>query len=271
MKLIVMLLLTLGAAHASLLAPPRTRALRIRGGADDEGASEDSNTLTEDQVMEKLNAIPTFVVMSGQDESGFAALTTKEGTHAICFFTEPEEAKAILNMTQSVDPNTPLRLATIGLGNALKLCNGLPGSTDSEGPSAAFAEFDGDLKLQNFHGVSEKAAPQLKSMLETAGIEAGAWTFPVFMCEELSSKDVLPIFLNPREIHTMCMAAFERQGITDKEPPTKFAMVDIRMLVNDMQTKRGEGIPWSKVVFIGPEGAADFANELRAQAQASAA
>jgi hypothetical protein len=126
------LLLMLGAqlVSASLLSrPPLAAGLRLRGGldalddddekpADSEGNPGSSPGLTDEQILEKLNGIPTFVVM-GQ-EGGFVALTLREGGRAICFFVEPEEAKAVLNMTQASNTEVPLKLACVGLGNAMK-------------------------------------------------------------------------------------------------------------------------------------------------------
>lgn len=255
----------LGAADASLLSAPRSRPLRFRGGDDDgdgEPATKEYEPLTEEQVLEKLNEVPTFVVMSGKDDGGFVALQVKDGGRAICFFTEPEEAKAVLNMTMSAEPGTPLRLACIGLGNALKLCGGL----GEDVAKAAFAEFDGDLKLQGFHALVEEVTPQLRTMLGKAGIEEGAWLLPVFLCEELSSEKLFPVFLNPREIHTAWAEARKSQGLEEAAPPNKYGMMDIRMLVADMQKKLD--VPWSNTQLIGAAGAAELANELLDQSDA---
>ena len=46
-------------------------------------------------------------------------------------------------------------------------------------------------------------------------------------------------------------------------PPEKIFMLDVRMLLADMRSNQ-LGVPWSKVSFIGNNGAAQFANELQA-------
>ena len=157
-------------------------ALRIRGGAEED---EDAEALSDDQILEKLNAIPTFALMYGEDQTGFVGLEMKQGGKAISFFTDPVEAQAVLNMTSEASPGTPIRLACVGLGNALKLCQRSGGFFDSTGDdpqSAVFNRFDGALRLAGSHDVVADTAEKLRAMLESAGIAEGDWTFPVFMC-----------------------------------------------------------------------------------------
>jgi len=236
--------------------------LRVRGGADDAGAdeSEEDKPLNEEQITEKLNAVPTFVVMG--EEGGFVALSLREGGRAICFFTEPEEAKAVLELTQNANADTPLRLACVGLGNALNLCNGFVNDPEVK---AAFANFDGELKLQGPHQLVEEQASRLKEMLATKGMAESVWHLPVFLCEQLTGPSILPVFLHPRDIHSTWTAA----GRPEEELPDKFVMMDIRMLTADMTGKNG--MPWSKVRFVATKEAAELANELQQAAKLAAA
>jgi len=96
-------------------------------------------------------------------------------------------------------------------------------------------------------------------------MEEGKWQLPVFLCEELARGELLPVFLNPREIRS----AWDLNKLDPEKFPDKFVMMDLRMMVRDMK-KPGSGMPWNKLVFIGATGAAEFANELMA-AQAAAA
>ena len=68
---------------------------------------------------------------------------------------------------------------------------------------------------------------------------------------------MVPIFLHPREIRTAWLANDQKE----EDLPQKFVMLDIRMVVADMQ-KPGKGLPWRQVIFVGAEGAAEFANQL---------
>lgn len=160
MRLSAVVLLAASVSAARLVTPsPVRHHLRIRGGAEngddpfpldedhqttlDEDVSGDvaaedampgdaieassSGVLTEQQIFDKLNEVPTFGLMSTSKEStGFVALTPKGGGRAIVFFLEPEEAKAVLEMNKNAgdEQETPLRLVCLGLGSALKLCSG---------------------------------------------------------------------------------------------------------------------------------------------------
>ncbi len=260
MKLAAGLVLFAASATASILANPvlSRQHLRLRGGEGDaDDAAADAGVLTEQQITDKLNEVPTFVLMSAAEEStGFVALVAKDGGRAIVFFTEPEEAKAVLKMTQEADEETPLRLACVGLGSALKLCSG------SAEVKEGFKSFDGDLRLQGHHPLVAHVSPKLKSMLAACGMEEEAgssWLLPVFLSQELSSDALVPIFLNPREIKTAWVSA----GQKEEDAPQKHMMIDIRMLINDMRNNKEMGIPWDKVRFVGADGAAEFANSLQ--------
>ena len=275
-----LLLLSARAISASRLSAPRARTsvLRLHGGeadddllddADDGDTKQEKGPLSEEAVMEKLNDVPAFVVMSGNDDDdmGFVAVPTADGSQVIYFFTEPDDAKAMLNETAAIKPDLTLRLNSVGLGDALQLCSGFVGGDDDASFSdrraafaatiAAFAEHNVSLVLQGNRALVEKLGPELERQLSALGIERGAWVFPVFICNEAivnRGADAAPIFLNPREIRTLYPAA------VDKEEP-KVGVVDIRMVVSDMRTK-GD-VPWSSVRFVGPQGAAEFANELQ--------
>lgn len=227
--------------------------MRFRGGAESDEV--DDAPLTEEQVMQKLNEIPTFVVMG--KEGGFVALTLREGGRAISFFIEPEEAKAVLNMTREAHPEVEVQLVSVPLGNALKLCE----ESMQEGEAKeAFSSFDGHLRLQTSSQLLPSVQPQLKAMLAASGVgDDTPWQLPMFLCDQLSGGDILPIFLNPREIRS----AWLRNDQKEEDLPEKFVMLDIRMIIADMQ-KPGKGLPWSKVTFIGAQGGAEFANELMA-------
>lgn len=258
---LILWLLGASTAHASLLSAPRLG--RLRGGADIDlendddvaAAAVDDTPLTEEEVMAKLNQVPTFTVM-GKEEGGFVALERREGGRAIAFFIEPEEAKAVLNMTHAAHPELELRLVCIGLGNAFKICKE---SEEGGEASAAFSEFDGHLRLQTSTQLAQTTEPKLKAMLAAAGMSEGAWQCPVFLCDQMSGGEMVPIFLHPREIRTAWLANDRKEA----DLPDKFVMLDIRMLVDDMQ-KPAKGLPWRKVLFVGAEGAAEFANQLQA-------
>ena len=261
---ILALLLAQTSVRAAILAPPTLSSTRFRGGADGDepsgaaltdrfrgGADGDEPSgaaLTDEQITAKLNGVPCFVLMG--ENGGFVALTPRnEEKRAVCFFTDVAEAKLVLNMTQSANPETPIRLACAGLGNAIKLCNG-----EFESPREGF---DGNFKIQARSDVVEKVGPKLKEMMAAAGIDVAdaRWLLPIFICEGLQGPNFLPVFIAPSSIREMWVGSGQ-----EGEAPEQFVMLDIRMLVADMKTDRAD---WSKVTFISTEEAAQFANELQ--------
>ena len=130
MALRVLLLLASHTAASATLLPPRhvlnfrgvasdvessgedksRLGLHFRGGAeDDESSGEDTDStapLTREQIVAKLNEVPTFTLI-GEEQGGFVALKLADSEkNTICFFTDPEEAKTVLEMMQSASEAT---------------------------------------------------------------------------------------------------------------------------------------------------------------------
>lgn len=271
----VLLLLAAEAADASIFA-----ALggglhgfsRFRGGADTTGSSDrinddEATPLSEEQIMEKLNTIPTFVMMSGQDSDGlnFVSMAAPDGETAVLFFTEPDEAQDVLARTQAALSDNSIRLGTVGLGDALQLCNGFEGSNDPSfadlqeafaETKALFAENNVVLRLRGNSALVEKHTSLLEKVLEREGIAARSWAFPVFLCTELVGPKIMPMFLSPEGFRMT-----SPEGVEVAIDHEQCHVMDIRMVVRDMRRKRD--VPWSTVRFFGPEGALSLAKELR--------
>ena len=101
---------------------------------------------------------------------------------AIAFFVEPEEAKAVLNMTMAAHPDSDLRLVSIGLGDAYKLC------VRDRDEKQDFA-----MRLQTSSQLAPEALPKLKAMLAASGMSEGSWQLPVFLCDQMASSEMIPI------------------------------------------------------------------------------
>lgn len=252
-----------GCDASSLRPPSMSSWMRVRGGAAAE--SEDGNgsvvelerkALTKEEIMEKLNSIPTFCIVN--KDGGVIGMTDAEGgKKSCCWFTDAAEAKAILAAVQKSNPDAGLRLECHGLGGAFTQCNGW--ETEDGKPSAEAKSPDGDvieLRLQGNHALTKAAGPKLVKMLDDMGIDKGCWQLPLFICDKLQSPKIVPVFLNPRDLAKM----WERSGRKKEDLPEDISVMDIRMLVKQMQTDEN---PWSIFHFVGSVDAVKLAAEIQ--------
>lgn len=252
--------LLLAPAAASSLRPPSVMSWsRIRGGADSsENASEalERKALTKEEIMEKLNAIPTFCIVNS--EGGIIGMTDAEGGKKSCaWFTDAEEAKAILAAVQKSNPDAGLRLECHGLGGAFTQCNGWGLGADTKVAEAKTPDGDEiELRLQGNHALVKAAEDKLQKMLDDMGIDKGCWQLPLFICEKLQSPKIVPVFLNPRDLAKM----WERSGRKKEDLPDDISVMDIRMLVQQMQT---DDNPWKIFHFVGSIESVKLAAEIQ--------
>lgn len=121
----------------------------------------------------------------------------------------------MLELTQNANAETPLRLACVGLGNALNLCNGFANDPEVQ---AAFANFEGQLKLQGPHQLVEEQAPRLKEMLATKGMAESAWQLPVFLCEQLTGPKILPVSAQLARVRRSRLRLHQQQRSMPRTP-----------------------------------------------------
>jgi len=255
--LLALTLVTFDQAVGSRLSPPNL--WRLRGGAD--GDSEDAppprppnKALSREEILDKLNAIPTFCIMN--DESGVVAMRDAEsGKAACCWFTDGTEARALLKATREQNPDATLRLACHGLGAAFTQCNGWPSADGKVDPHTAENGEEVELRLQGTHGLVSGVAPQLKELLKQNNIDEGCWTLPVFMCDELQSRSIVPVFLHPAELSM----AWKKSGRKDEDMPKNLTVMDMRMLVAQMQLDTN---PWDLVHFVTSKDSIELAQEV---------
>lgn len=238
---------------------------RLRGGEDDAPPGvpgPDPVALTRKEITAKLDTVPAFMLVG--EEGGFVSLQLKDGGgRAIVFFTEPEEAVAVLNMTNAQHTDAKIKLACVGLGTAFKLCGGW--ADDAEEVEEAFgADFDGTIMIQGASRLVSDLEPKLKAMMEEQGLAPGSWQLPIFICEQLQGPSMLPVFLNPRHI----VDVWKRSGRPEAELPSQFVVMDLRMLVRDMGEPK---LPWDRVQFAASPEAVKLANELQAELRSEGA
>ena len=255
----------LSGCDASSLRPPSLSSwMRMRGGDDGaadadlaaEAAALERKALTKEEIMEKLNAIPTFCIVN-KDGGVIGMADAEGGKKSCCWFTDAAEAKAILAAVQKSNPDAGLRLECHGLGGAFTQCNGWE-SEDGK-PVAEAKSPDGDaieLRLQGNHALCKAAGPKLEKMLDDMGIDKGCWQLPLFICDKLQSPKIVPVFLNPRDLAKM----WERSGRKKEDLPEDISVMDIRMLVKQMQTDEN---PWKIFHFVGSVDSVRLAAEIQ--------
>ena len=213
--------------------------------------------LTRDEIVAKLNHIPTFAIVN--DDGQMVGLQDKDsGVFACCWFTDPDEAKALHEATRAANPDKKLKLVVAGMGGAFASCNGF---SDNQKETEDLKTTDDDkveLRLQGTHGLVGNLKPKLLTLLEKQGIDPGCWTLPVFMCEELQSRAICPVFLHPADL----AATWAKAGRDPAKLPENLTVMDLRMLVAAMQT---DANAWSLIQFVGSAKAAELAMEIGKQ------
>ena len=187
-------------ARAEQIAKEVASARRDRAGAP----------LSRQDVAEKLNGIPCFCVVDASKQFVPLRIQDTAGlTEDCCFFwSEPVEAKHALAqaVSQRSETESTLGLATIPLGKAFALCEGWAEASTSTGKPCKF-------QLRAHARLVEEVRPQLTRQLEHAGLDPAGGVFPLFLCEELTTDTVMPIFLSRVDVVSTWEAAIAQARV----------------------------------------------------------
>ena len=293
MRLLIAACVLSVAAASSLRAPPAAWA-RLRGGLDALDEDEDdsdavdvdsdggapassssgsklpippSKALTKEEIVDKLNAIPVFCILN--KENGVVGMrAVDDDAPSCCWFTDALEARALLEATMKSNPEAGLHMGCHGLGAVFTRCGGWPTGEEPAGyemPKAQPTSETGEtvlLKLKGQHGLTKEVQPRLQELLKGSGIDPGCWQLPVFFCDELQSRSIVPVFLSPQDLATTWVKA----GRTEDSIPENLTLMDIRMLVAQMQT---DSSPWSLIQFVGSMESVKLAQEVQGSADSA--
>jgi len=266
-------LLTLTAVGATTLSGLRPqRALRLRGGAEEEPAPPPPGpaALTREEITNKLNGVPTFCIMN--EDGGVVSMRDPNGSEdAVCsWYTDANEAKAVLAAAMKNNPTvTGLHLGVHGLGNAFSICKGWADGKDDSGLGEVKYTGKGEggrsvsLRLQGNHGVVKQVGAQLQDIMKQEGIEPGDWLMPVFVCEELQSSKIFPVFFHPEDVAKTWLKA----GRSKETTPENLKMMDLRSFVAMLQKPDN---PWHLVQFISSQESIELATEEAQKAMRAA-
>ena len=242
------------ARRAAIVAEVEARKRAIR--------ESHGSGLTLHQIIDRLNAIPTFAVLRVTDAGNefvsltFAAADGEKGVRCCPFFADVAECKDALQQTQQQSPDQRLALGTMPLGKAFALAMGW-----------ATAPAKAPFTVRAAPETAHKLRPLLVSQLEEAGLPT-YWYFPAFVCAALRTPACLPVFLT-REALAAAWTASGKEGM----PTGELIVTDLRILVRQFM-QGGDESDWSAVTFVGSndgwkaleEGAAQADEALRTAA-----
>ena len=237
-------------------APATVKAGGAAAEAGDVPDIPAARALTRDEIIEKLNAIPTFCILNG-DEGVVAMKLADDAKPSVMWFLDPEEAQAVLGAAVKDKPDAGLRLGCHGLGAVFEQCNGW-GDADAGATATAASGDQIQLKLMGPYGIVKEVAPKLQELMRNQGMDPGDWQCPVFMCDQLQSRRIVPVFFNPADLAKTWATA----GRKAEELPENLTVMDVRMLVQNMLT---DSSPWELIQFVGSQEAVKLAQDVAAK------
>lgn len=140
--------------------------------------------------------------------------------------------------------------------SAFELCNGWHDNATVAAADAASGRYRGDFLLQGSYTLVKETEVRLRELMTEAGIATGKWTLPVFLCEDLQSSTMLPVFFDPEDL----AATWVKAGRSRESLPDAITMMDLRQLVAQMQTNLS---PWKAIHFIASPAAIKLLIELQ--------
>ena len=177
-----MLALVCASLHVSVamhLSSPASGMMRFRGGSDDmpgDSTEDPPKALTKQEITDKLNAIPTFCMLN--KDNNIVGTSDAEGKPTCCWYTDPEEAQAVLAAMKEANPDAAdgLHMGCIPLGEAFKVCKGWPAEVGEEENEETKSI---NLKIQGTRRIGSEVIPALLKQLEEQEIDPGCWQLPV--------------------------------------------------------------------------------------------
>ena len=202
--------------------------------------------LTIQELVAKLDVVPTFAIMNHHTSSGakrFMPMTfsDSDGTQSpepVCaFFIDPDEAHRSLVQAQQACADLNLCIGAMPLGHAFGL---VVGWADAEG--------DHPFVIRGSAALTKDMRSHLVQQLNKAGLPS-YWQIPVILCEELQSPTVLPAFFTHEGL-SLTWRAVGKPG----PPPRTLKVLDLRLLVRTMLAPFSQtGADWSIARFVGCE------------------
>lgn len=222
--------------------------LKLRGGA-----------LSHEEIISKLNRVPTFAIVDGEDN--VIPIPTETGEEEVCWFTDAAEAKDLLELTRAANPDVQIHLAVTPLGEAFSKCGGWP-DANGEKNEESESRTGRKLKLCGPRKVVETNAEALRSQQQAQGIEPGGWVLPIYCSDDFQTDQLMPMFFSTEDLQ----AGWVRSGRDQITVPENMAVMELRVLVKQMAET--DIFNWSIFQFVSSEAAYKLAQELMTERQA---
>lgn len=224
-----------------------------------------SGRLSRDEIIAKLNRVPSFCIMHEGRVLSLPDRDGKEGEECCTWFMDAAEAQRTFKMVVAANKDIEegqLSLVTHGLGDVLTMLNSLPGDAPSDDAYA------GSLKLQGNSDILRQCEPLLIEALKKQGLDPGCWRLPVFLATELAQTGddgaqlLLPVFMNPHDVKEQ----YEKVGLPNiQEALASLNVMDVRQLLSHMAAEPVDAInPWRAVEFFAQSDALELGAKLSA-------
>jgi hypothetical protein len=197
--------------------------------------SQTTDKMSPEDIVEKLNAVPTFCLASGDNSLlTLKDLTDESGKRTICaWFTDANQATEMLAQVKAHSPDLAdgLHLEITPLGVAYSFACGW-----AELPTNSDKQVHGSME-SNAEGMSNLTELMRKQAV-AHGLEAQTWHVPLFSCAELVTPDRTPLFLSQKALAESWLVTGRKLGELDS---VKIAMLDLGVIVHQMRTGELDG------------------------------
>jgi len=214
--------------------------------------------LTQQQVIDKMNAVPVFRVIHrvAGDKGYFVCTRTPsdpEGHPGLpTWYTDLDDAQKALEATQAACPDESFEITPTPLGVAVALSEGWANGQKSFRIQGSQSVLDGLSGKE--HKVPEDLA---------AKMNPSTGPIPLFSLRTLATETVHPVFFSREDLARTWKAA--GRDLDDLPGDDELTTTDLRMLVvRTLATKND----WRPLKFVPPEASVAFCNELHQQAVA---
>mmetsp|Transcript_85486 Transcript_85486/g.147792 ORF Transcript_85486/g.147792 Transcript_85486/m.147792 type:complete len:440 (+) Transcript_85486:53-1372(+) len=210
---------------------------------------EKGATLTHEEIVDKLNAVPTFALVNGAGK--IVPLGNADGSRDVCWFISAEEAKMLLELASADHPDEGLHLEVFPLGVAFQYADGWPTKHRAASGNSSFY-----LKVRGPRQEVEASEADLRAQLKAYDIDPGNWVLPVYSSPEFQSEGIMPLFFSPDDF-VECWIA---EGRSTDALPENLRGVDLRLLVSQMLNSKS--LNWSIFEFVSSNEAYELSEKL---------